>query len=184
MASGKYQVISAVLKQDKPFKAVKITDATAMSRQLVFKHLNNLVIDGYIQKDGMYYTLINRDALVDRLIESTENVGPKLLDKQRGFIGKIELINRAVETVALYRNAKLEGNNELTIGLQQGIDETIKDLKQLRRYLFGKQIEEKSAAKKLYRDWEERWKLIGNEIQKAGFTQAHIYTQLEKKVSE
>jgi hypothetical protein len=64
------------------------------------------------------------------------------------------------------------------------IDQTIQSLKQARRYLYGKQIAQQAAAKKLDKEWETHWTRARFNIQKAGFTQEQVYKELDGVLNE
>jgi hypothetical protein len=159
MNEGKAKVIGEVIKQQGMFKAARIVNATGLGRSLVHHHMQNLVAEGFLEKDGMYYGVVARQDLVDALVNIGENrvtglfpIEPPVLDKQ--------LTNEYIEIAVLLRSAKVNGGERMRMLIGRELDKVIDQCKGAKRYLNSKELAEKKALIKLDNNWDEYWEHI------------------------
>lgn len=162
MSNGKLQVVTAVLKQQKPFKASIITMETDLSRQLVYSHLQTLVAEGFLEKDGMKYGIVARNDLLDTVIDLGSNNVMGKLEKIPELFEKSTLddINYKIEASVIIRSAGTLGYVETRLGYQKEIDDLISDLKKFRRYLNAKTYSKAYALQRIEKEREAIWKVI------------------------
>lgn len=153
MASGKALVLGSVLKVDRPFKAATITLMTGLSRQLVFGHLTNLVETGYLEKIDKHYIIRDREGLLSTLIEAAESVESGM-PKPAGFFdaNSTNVATVTCNMIISGRTLDLPMSHEAKLGYLQRIDDSVKYLKQLRKYLMTSQKTVGSAQKYLKKE--------------------------------
>lgn len=155
MQNGKVLIYGEVLKHEKPFKAVHIYTDVGLSRQLVNYHLQVMVEAGLVQKDGVYYTVKDKVALIDELM-SSETTKHELLNDQPQFLIDRKRLNDIVEFNVFARCAKLPAFSNQQSAINLEIDKAISALKQLKRYLNGKQYGDTAVQ-----DWIDETGMAG-----------------------
>ena len=83
MINGKAQVISAILKMDRPFRPPHVIDMTGLERQLVYYHLRNFCDNGMLRKSGKVYQIADKEALFDNLLNTAEGTDTHLMKKTK-----------------------------------------------------------------------------------------------------
>jgi hypothetical protein len=167
MINGKAQVVSSILKLDRPFRPPHIVDMTGLDRQLVYYHLRTFCDSGMLLKTGKVYQIADKEALFDSLLNITESTETHLMKKTK----LIEVIgyNKVAET--LVSLLVLDPQDELAREVKQAyvaeIDKTIQEFKNLRKFIHNSQRGEKSAAKylkdmfasprEIYEAWVRDW---------------------------
>ena len=160
--SGKAQIIGAILKLDRPFKASTIVQMTGLSRQLVFNHMKRMVEEGHLEKIDKSYVTRNKEELLNSLVEQSERIETSL-PQPGGFFTSVNGINRMAESAVAARILDLPMSGEYRDSMIQKCDDSIKVLKQLRKYLTNATKSEGSARKffkklddeQLYNVWKE-----------------------------
>lgn len=149
MFEGKAIILGAVLKQEKPFKAAKVFALTELSRSLIRYHLDKFVEDGTLEKAGMYYSIVDRDALINSLADMSE--GPTIqLVSSTLLLGKdADQLNNTIRAVAVFRILELPYYQEVKNNVIKEIDDTIKQLKNARKYINAKSMTQKRALNTL-----------------------------------
>lgn len=146
MAAGKLQIISSILKLDKQFRATHIVDVTGLDRNLVRYHLMSFVEKGYLEKFDKYYVIKSKEGLLDSMVETSEKL-ETALPQPGGFLINLSGINLMAETTVAARILELpmaEAHRELLI---KKCDDTVRVMKQLRKYLTNATKTEGSARK-------------------------------------
>jgi predicted ArsR family transcriptional regulator len=140
----KSQIIAAILKQ-KEFKAGDITRAVGCSRQLVNHHLKRLVTKGVLNKDGMYYSIVDDANLIDQL---TAGDSRRTLE-QTPFLSSIK--QERLKNILLHAQVMMLPNNiQVKRTVLEDIEKSIRSLTNLRYMLTNVRLDPKSSRKALY----------------------------------
>jgi hypothetical protein len=136
MAEGKLLVLGTILKLDRPFRPPHIGEMTGLDRQLIAYHLRTFTERGYLEKQGKEYIIRNKEALLNSLLESAEGVQTAKM-KSRGFFSPetTAKFNQQVESIVAGRTLDLPMSQAAKDGMLQKIDESIAELKNLRKYV-------------------------------------------------
>lgn len=129
----KAMILSAVLKQERPFKAAKIFSLTDLDRSLIRYHLTNLVKEGALEKNGMYYAIADRDTLINLVANVSE--GPRLRKPETTYILMLNTLHVPLELAVALRVLNHPVAQEFKAAINKGIDDSIKELKSARKYL-------------------------------------------------
>lgn len=168
---GKATIIGAMLKMgDREFRIASITELTNISRQLVHHHMNSFVLNGWVEKRnrGRYY-VIDRNALLDSLIDASDNSGMRLPKNAKSFefTDHIKLVKTIVYAKVLGLPYAVDMNVEMT----RELDELLQGFKQLKRFLNQSQADSKKVAKRWFQNdtspekvWHAMVDLLGVEI--------------------
>jgi hypothetical protein len=156
MQEGNAKVIAAILNQGGIFAARHIVNATGLSRQLVYHHLNGLVKDGFLEKDGTKYGIVARQDLINFLAEIGESKTIGLLEKK----ADIDEINEYIELSIACRAIGLTGSQEFKARIVKELDEYIYQFQRAKRYLNTKTISKKKATDKTEADLDKVWMLL------------------------
>lgn len=173
MSNAKLQIYSAVLKQQRPFKASTIHLETGLSRSLIAHHLKKLIEEGFIERDSNkpIYSIVARNDLLDAITDVSANNVIGLWDQKPKFLdASTKEINYAIEASVITRCAGTVGALETKVYIQKGIDNAIDDLKKLRRYLNSKTYSQKAALNRLENERDSIWEAVKYSVLKAGFT--------------
>lgn len=165
MQDVKAQIISQVLRQERPFKAQKIHNNLGLGRQLVDYHLKKLLDSGALEKSGLYYSVLDKDALINALGELGENTrlrkpNPNAVMPPSQFS---ELLQQYDMVVAL-RTIKHPVANDLRAMMVEKIDKQINELKVRRKYLMAATKSE-HRANVILKDKDAVWELLGPGIE-------------------
>lgn len=167
MAHGKMLVLGNVLKLNRPFKAATITQMSGLSRQLVYIHLNNLCETGYLEKIDKSYIIRDREGLLTTLIEESDNPGTSK-PEAGGFFSKerIDTWTGQAEMIIASRTLGLPMSLDARQGMVDKIDDSVRVLKHLRKYLTNA-TKTTGSAQKFLKDMgdgdvveEAIWKLL------------------------
>lgn len=167
--NGKAQILSELLKMNKAFRARHIVEQTGLSRQLVNHHLSSMVTDGSLEKDGVYYTVADRDSLINAV--ATIDEGPNMKKAHStDFISEshAKAINYITDLIVYARNSKAPFHRELKEFWVNQIDDTIRSYKNMRKYATAKSTTLGRARHNLPKDPEEAWTQFGEMLQ--GYT--------------
>lgn len=157
---GKLQILSSILKLDKPFRPPHIVDVTGLDRQLVRYHLDKFREQGYIEKIDKYYVIKDREGLLNSLIESTDKL-ETALPKAGGFFKSVTGFNHKAETIIAAKSLKLPMYESARDAVVRDIDDSIKILKQMRKYMYNA-TKTDNSAKRFFKDFdpEQVWKTL------------------------
>lgn len=167
--NGKAQILSELLKMNRAFRARHIVEQTGLSRQLVNHHLSSMVTDGSLEKDGVYYTVADRDSLINAV--ATIDDGPSMKKAHSTqFINEelVKALNTIARIIVSSRNTKAPFHREVKEFMVNEIDDTIRSYKNLRKYITAKTMTPKVAQTNLPKDAEEAWGMFGRMLQ--GYT--------------
>ena len=151
MNQTKAIMLSALLKQEKPFKASRIFQMTGLSRSLVRYHLDQFLSQGYLEKNGMYYAILERDKLINLVATESDDDGRIKLAKDTKFLDA-ELVNNHVRIVSALRHLKMPYSQEMKQVLIDEIDRTIRQLRIARTYLNEKSYGSSRTAFRMLAD--------------------------------
>lgn len=187
MDIGKTTVLSNVVKfgNDKPFKSATIWAMCDLSRSLVRYHLDQFVHRDWLVKNGMYYSVVNQEVLLDEIVNEnrieikTRNLRPtKILIKER-----TEMLNKIFDLIVCARLMELPLNQEIQSYMVGEIDETINDLRNAKKYIKMKDFSERRRYDTLRGEeatlYEAFSKIIDPLMPKAKFIEA-----IKEKVSD
>lgn len=157
MVNMRMNVVSAVLKIDRPFRAATVVDMVGLERQLVWYHLNELVKEGLLEKTGRVYQINSREDLLDSLVELTNQTSVSKMTPSKTMFGfDADWWNSLAEFTVLGKGLHDELSLEMRNHLIRKIEDTINELKQLRKFVNAAQRSEESAARKLHgKDFDE-----------------------------
>jgi DNA polymerase II large subunit len=132
---GKLQVLSSILKLERPFRVSHIVDMTGLDRNLVRYHVMQFVEKDYLEKIDRTYVVKDKEGLLNSLVDSADKLETTLPTFKNTFLEEeTKLLNRAQFMVAC-KSLDLPMHEAAKRGMLDQIDATIKDLKQLRKYL-------------------------------------------------
>lgn len=184
MAKGKLTIYSAVLKQEKPtFKAASIHQQTGLSRALVRYHLENLVKEGFLEKDGMYYCLVARNQLLDVLTDVSKDSSTGMLEKDLKFI-QVNQLNTIVEDSIAMRSAKMNGYRSYQDYVNEELDILITALKRLQRFHNSKTVAETKALNFIEDNLGVIWPRVREVMLEAGITENEFSKRLLETMGE
>lgn len=148
MATGKLQIISAILKLDRPFRPPHIIDMTGLDRNLVRYHLVQLTSDGFLEKIDKTYVVRDQEGLLRSMLHEVD-AGETTKMKAKGFFSPdtANKFNYQAEVIIAARALDIQGTDLVKTGLLHKIDESIAELKNLRKYLCNGSKTTRSAAK-------------------------------------
>ena len=158
--SGKLQVVSAILKLDKPFRPPHIIDMTGLPRELVYYHLKTMCNEGWVTKTGRVYEVSDKEELLNSLVEIAERTETRKMEANGTLWASdsIKTLNGIAEGIVC---SLALGDKEIAPEARSmyisKIDKTMKELKQLRKFLNNSQRTELSAAKKLQGQLDDLW---------------------------
>lgn len=186
--NGKLQVLSTILKLDnKPFRISHITDITGLDRNLVRYHVVNCAERGLLERVNKTYVVRDREGILNSLIESTEKTETAKMEATGLFTEKMALTwNAWAEAIIAGRTFDVSMSQEAKNNLLDKIDESVKQLKKLRKYLCNGTKTVGSAAKFFNAsegDIETAWKIYTN-LGATGLDMAEFATELEEKMEE
>jgi len=143
---GKTQVIGAILKSHGAFKLPIITEVTGLDRQLVFYHVNKLVEQGLLIRSNHSYLIHDRNGLLDALMESDQPSSLRLMHPE-GVFSKVsaDKLNHLIQGIAFAKTLRLPESIEMSVRMNQVLDDSITELKALKRYLNNAQPGRKKA---------------------------------------
>jgi hypothetical protein len=140
----KSQIIAAILKAEE-FRAYEIVRDVGCDRQLVAYHLNKLVNDGLLLKNGKTYTVADSKALIDSLISGS--AGDKSLETTP-FLNGIRL--GVLKNMLVYGQVTMMPSNiQFRRKVLQDIEDSIDTLKNLRYLIVNNQLKPSVARKEL-----------------------------------
>lgn len=148
MESGKAQVLGAIMKLDRPFNAAAITEMTGLDRQLVRYHLIRFTEQGTIEKIGKTYTILNKAALVDSFLESNTSSDIRKV-QSKGFFNTetANFLSELATGVVYLKVLRAPLAIDMAVHLNVLIDETIAELKAMKRFVNNSQPGIRAAAK-------------------------------------
>jgi hypothetical protein len=136
MNNGKVLILGTILKLDKPFRPPEIIEATGLSRQLVHHHLTRLCETGGLEKIKLTYVVRDKEVLLEDLLNTTDEIGTKK-PEPGGFFSadRTKMWTTHAELIVAARTLDLGYSLAAREGMLKKIDDSIKVLKQLRKYL-------------------------------------------------
>lgn len=144
---GKLQVVTAVLKMKGPFKVAHVTELSGLDRQLSYYHVNKLLEQGLLIRTGHAYSVRNHDELLDYLVETNDAPGLKLMEPEGIFSQKsADNLNTIVQGIVSAKVLGLTDSIDMTVHMNKIIDESMAELKTLKRYLNNAQPIKKKAS--------------------------------------
>ena len=149
MLTTKALILAEVLKQERPFKAQKIHNNLGLDRSLVHHHLKNLVSSGGLEKNGVYYAVADRDALINVIAELSDGPSVRLVQDTELLGKNAEKLNNLVRAVAAFRNLEMPYAQDVKRHVNDEIDEAIKQLKVARKFLNEKSYTKQRAINTL-----------------------------------
>lgn len=163
--NGKVQVISSILKLDRPFRPPAIIDMTGLDRQLVYYHLKTFCDEGWVQKVGKSYQILDKESLLTSLVEVAENTETALMNYRETVIGKttVQILNAMAESIVAARNFDEPLSLDAKVAFIRKIDNTVKELKRLRKFLNNSQRGKSWSVKFFKRsdndleEWYDAW---------------------------
>jgi DNA-binding transcriptional ArsR family regulator len=147
MSDAKSLIIAEILMREKePFRMSAIVKGTGLRSSHVDYHLKRLVDEGFLEKQGQVYLLVNQAGLIDSLISTKSNVAePKFLNK---YPFK-EYRNTHLDGLLYGRAVDLPYHREIKTSMLEDIDNTIKQLKEVRRKIANDSIDPNTARRRL-----------------------------------
>lgn len=149
MKSTKAMILSAVLHQEKPFKAAKIFNATGIGRSLVQYHLGSLINEGALEKNGMYYAIADRDALINAVGDLEED---SRLKKPKGNL----IVFEVLASLQAVKHPVAKDAKRLLLDYY---DKEISDLKVRRKYA-AQHMKNPKPAQRILKDVDRAWDVI------------------------
>lgn len=150
---GKTSVVAAILKQHKPFRVATITEITGMDRQLTYYHVNKLLEQGKLLREGQSYSVVDRDTLLDDLVDVVETPGMRKMEPAGLFSqDSVETLNALVQGMVYAKVLKLTDSINMAVHMNRIIDESVTELKVLKRYLNNAQPGKRLAIPYFVRD--------------------------------
>jgi hypothetical protein len=159
---GKIQVIGAILKLDRPFKPPHITDMTGLDRQLVRYHIRAFTERDYLEKIDKSYVIKDKEGLLTSMVDASEKtetakmVAAGIFNKQ-----SVDKLNFQAESIIAGRTLELPMSQESKEVMLRNLDQSVRDLKNLRKYLTNA-TKTKGSAAKFFKDpmrAEEVWQI-------------------------
>lgn len=149
MSDAKTLILATTLSFHKPFKASHVFQLTELSRELVRYHLTKFTEQGFLEKNGLYYSIQNKDGLLNLLHSEPERASINRL-RNTGFIQNAEKWNEWADMAAAARKLHLPYASEMADGIVDEIEKTIASLKDLRKYVRSKEMVAYKAAEILH----------------------------------
>lgn len=164
--NGKITVISSILKIDRPFRIPHITDMTGFDRNLVRYHIQELTKQGYLEKIDKTYVLKDREGLFSSLLEATEKTETAKMKSRGFFVNSANTLSNIAESIVAGKQLDIYGVEYVKTGFIKTIDDSIAELKNLRKYVNNSQKTNSTAAKFFKRvisegNDEEYWQMWG-----------------------
>lgn len=147
-ADVKLLILGNVAKFERPFRLANITEMTGLERQLVHYHLTKLVEQGKLEKIGKTYSIINKDELIDSMLDGINNSDIRKI-KPAGLLGKetTEHLNKLCAAIVYAKALKLPMSIDMAVFMNRMVDETVLELKALKRYVNNSQPGVRTSAK-------------------------------------
>ncbi len=148
----KLQMLTVILKHKSPsFRATLFGDL-ALPRQNVRYHLTQMVEEGILKKVDRDYIIFDRDLIIDSIASSAEPDSRYELPhyKSSPFLNDLKAISSGIRTLVYLKTIRAPHTNDFSKNMNDLIDSDIKRLKQLKRFLNGKQYSIRTASRKLY----------------------------------
>lgn len=180
--NGKVLVAQQILKcKNRAFKGAEIVMATGLSRQLVYKHLSNMHDEGLLSKVGTKYKVEDEEGIIDSLIANSDTDNRGLMDPNLKLI-ESQVYNDLAEVIVAMRALEVEPHKEFKEVYVEAIDDCVKELKRLRKFLNAGQRSPRSAARVLNR--YEEWTNLHNTMQALGWEGETSADTLSTNISE
>lgn len=151
MSNTRLQIVSSILKIDRPFRAATVTDMLALDRQLIRYHLMQMVNEGLLEKTGRVYQMADKEKLFDSLVEIADKVSTNKMEAAGTLLSKhdVDGLNSLAESIVCARTFHNGMGLDAKDAMIKKLDKTMRELKQLRKFLNAGERSETSAAKKL-----------------------------------
>lgn len=148
MLETKAMVIHEILKYDKPFKARHIYEEMGCTPQIVHNHLRRLVEKGALIKSSTFFTVANKERLIDELISSTEGRNLDKVEPVPWFIMPPQAMKWQIFVDYVVRGRVLEKTqaDDMHGWTNQQIDEIIEQAKRMKKWLNTKSYTKTRAA--------------------------------------
>jgi hypothetical protein len=145
---GKIQVIGAILKLDRPFRPPHIIDLTGLDRQLVAYHIRMFRERDYLEKIDKSYVIKDREGLLTSMIDASEGVKTAKMEA-KGLFNKqsVDGLNAKAESIIAGLALDLPMSQQAKDSMITKIDQSVRELKNLRKYLTNASKSKKSAAR-------------------------------------
>lgn len=155
----KSMILAELLKQEKPFKASDIARKTGLTRTLIYNYLNKFIDLGAIEKNGLWYDVYDRDLLIDQVTSLSEDPRTRKAEPTR-ILDKPMGINLCAQIIVALRHKKHPVANSYKRGYLEEIDATIKELKNLRKYVNASTNKNLESLK----DKEKAWVVLDHYV--------------------
>lgn len=151
-------ILATLIKQDKPFKVARIGNATGLDGNLIRYHLRALLDNGVLEKNGMYWSIVDRDALINAITELSDEPHIRRPEATK-LVPKMEAVNKALEYAVALRELNHPVAPVLKLEMLKEIDNTIHELKNARKYITRASMNERKARKRT-EDIDEVWQYL------------------------
>lgn len=152
MSEGKAIIIGTIMKIDKPaFRARHIYEMSSLSRQLIRHHLTALVKNGCLEKNDVWYTISDKDQLINEMIDTGLNKkeASKMTDEEMLDSEVVTQVNNSIIVYLACKALDLEGINLYKKFLVRKLDDAIDSLDKGKRYVNTGGMSPGSARKVL-----------------------------------
>lgn len=148
MTEVKAMILGQILKQNGPFKPRHIYHPIGVTRQACNPYLKRFVEEGVLYRQGEYYVVDDKDAVLNALVETKEPVTPMKLQQTR-LLRPVKQYNDLISAAVVARTLDLPGSMEIRQSLLLEIDKSIQTMKNAKRYITSAQTSRNSAKKQL-----------------------------------
>lgn len=138
MLDTKSLIIAEILKQEGPFRARHIWEPLGLTTQNVGNHLSRLVSKGILIKSGITYELESKERLVDEMVNSGQRMRLESAKPVGAFYPMAEAHQTTIDYTVRARMLEKSGATEMHVVLNQMIDDTIEEMKKLKKWLNHK----------------------------------------------
>lgn len=176
MSEAKLLIIAQALKSDHPFRIMHIEQTTGLSKQLVRHHLKLLERAGWLERNGNYYSVAERDELLNEMVAAGLNRRDSHALTPTVLIGENEVtaVNDLAKTYFALKALDFPHANLIKRKLLRLIDESLETLERGRRYVNTSSMRPMPARKFIENQstlWEDIRGIVGEELTTEDFNE-------------
>lgn len=155
----KAMILAEVLRQEGIFKAQKVHNNLGLDRRTVDYHLRKLVESGALEKNGLYYSIADKDILINQVADLHE--GPRIAKPKSTvlFPWESEEVSATLDILVALRAIHHPVATDVKVRWLENIDDAVREFKNARKFIASaSRTEEK--ARKILKDKQRVWTLI------------------------